>query len=272
MDHSTTKGNGLLFVPLDASYYEDDKILCVSEMAELLYIRSLCFAKRMLTDGKLTRRQVLRILPDPKESLGDPRDVKDDPGIIKELLDAHLWQKMGDQYVIAAWAKWHESASSVHARSESANHQRWHVSRGIVSDRCPLCLGNPTGTPSDIHMDSLGDPIEETETEQSRAETDLFDQFWEIYPNKREKPKARQAWKRALGRAHAADICAGAMAYRDDPNREDEFTKHPTTWLNAEAWRDPPLPARNGKARRTSSDNISAFFGSKPALEASNER
>lgn len=36
--------------------------------------------------------------------------------------------------------------------------------------------------------------------------------------------------------------------YRDDPNRDDGYTAHPTTWLNRDGWDDDPLPARtNGK-------------------------
>jgi hypothetical protein len=39
---------------------------------------------------------------------------------------------------------------------------------------------------------------------------------------------------------------AGAERYRDDPNRTDEFTAHPTTWLNRDGWNDAPLPSRIG--------------------------
>jgi hypothetical protein len=40
------------------------------------------------------------------------------------------------------------------------------------------------------------------------------------------------------------------MRYRNDPNREPEFTAHPATWLNAGRWDDDPLPPRrtNGSA------------------------
>jgi hypothetical protein len=39
----------------------------------------------------------------------------------------------------------------------------------------------------------------------------------------------------------------GLKRYRDDPNREDAFTKNPSTWLNADAWENGPLPARGRK-------------------------
>jgi hypothetical protein len=72
-----------------------------------------------------------------------------------------------------------------------------------------------------------------------------FDDFWTAYPRRVGKPKARSAWARATRRAPAAAILAGARRYHDDPNREDEFTAHPTTWLNRDGWADPDLPGRS---------------------------
>jgi Helix-turn-helix domain len=71
-----------------------------------------------------------------------------------------------------------------------------------------------------------------------------FGEFWEAYPRKVGKPKAMLAYKRALKLASSTAILAGAERYRDDANREDEFTAHPTTWLNRAGWDDAPLPAR----------------------------
>jgi hypothetical protein len=51
-------------------------------------------------------------------------------------------------------------------------------------------------------------------------------------------------YKRALKLSTAAAILAGAQRYRDDPNREEGFTAHPTTWLNRAGWDDPPIPSR----------------------------
>jgi DNA-binding transcriptional regulator YhcF (GntR family) len=75
-----------------------------------------------------------------------------------------------------------------------------------------------------------------------------FDEFWSIYPLKREKPKAKRAFLKAAKRAKGIDrIIAGAVAYRDDPNRDDMYTKYPTSWLNADCWEDGPLPVRKRK-------------------------
>jgi hypothetical protein len=74
-----------------------------------------------------------------------------------------------------------------------------------------------------------------------------FDLFWSIYPKKDDKPVAHRAFKKALERVALDVIIAGAERYRDDPNREDEYTKNASTWLRADAWANGPLPARGRK-------------------------
>ncbi len=78
-----------------------------------------------------------------------------------------------------------------------------------------------------------------------------FAAFWAVYPRRVGKPKARLAFEQALRRASLEDILAGAKRYARDPNRADEFTAHPTTWLHRDGWEDEPLPARlnpNGRS------------------------
>jgi hypothetical protein len=71
-----------------------------------------------------------------------------------------------------------------------------------------------------------------------------FAQFWAIYPKKDDKPLAKRSFEKALTRTTLDTIIAGAERYRDDPNREQAFTKNPSTWLNADAWENDPLPSR----------------------------
>lgn len=79
---------------------------------------------------------------------------------------------------------------------------------------------------------------------------ELFDRFWSTYPKKADKRVAAKAFEKALGRADIETIVAGAERYRDDPNREQRFTKNPATWLNADAWENEPEPARKATTKR----------------------
>jgi hypothetical protein len=80
---------------------------------------------------------------------------------------------------------------------------------------------------------------------QTTAYSKEFDEFWTAYPRKSAKRKAFAAWKRAVRRTDGnATLVAGATRYREDPNREDGFTKQGEAWLNGDCWLDEPLPPR----------------------------
>tara|TARA_R110000868_G_scaffold282909_2_gene543208 strand:- start:5477 stop:6226 length:750 start_codon:yes stop_codon:yes gene_type:complete len=74
-----------------------------------------------------------------------------------------------------------------------------------------------------------------------------FDEFWDVYPKKADKRVALKSYKKALSRVDALTIYAGAVSYRDDPNREQAYTKNASTWLNADAWDNEPLSSKSLK-------------------------
>lgn len=79
---------------------------------------------------------------------------------------------------------------------------------------------------------------------------DAFDRFWTAYPRKTAKGAARKAWPRAVKAAGDPElIIAGATRYAADPNRDQRYTAHASTWLNAERWGDEPEPPRAGRAQ-----------------------
>ena len=72
-----------------------------------------------------------------------------------------------------------------------------------------------------------------------------FERFWEIYPKKTDKGAARRAFTTAIRKADVDLIITKAKAYAEDPNLpQKQFIKYPASWLNAEAWNNPPLPER----------------------------
>lgn len=79
---------------------------------------------------------------------------------------------------------------------------------------------------------------------------EMFAAFWSAYPRKVSKGSARRAWSKAILAADPSVIIAGAVRYANDPNREEQFTAHASTWLNGERWLDEPLPNRDSRADR----------------------
>lgn len=70
-----------------------------------------------------------------------------------------------------------------------------------------------------------------------------FEEWWEYYPRKDAKRKALEAWRRARKRATDQELIDGALRYALDPNRQEQYTKQPATWLNGDCWLSAALPA-----------------------------
>ena len=89
---------------------------------------------------------------------------------------------------------------------------------------------------------------DEKEDKDNKKIVDRFDDFWSIYPRKTAKGAARAAWIKALKKDTASSIIESALAFSSDPNRDESFTPHASTWLNQERWLDGALPPRAPKA------------------------
>lgn len=81
--------------------------------------------------------------------------------------------------------------------------------------------------------------------QQKRADSAVFNLFWNIYPRKVAKQAAFKAFVKALETTALDVILDGARRYAEDPNRTPTFTAHAATWLNAQRWLDEPLPPRH---------------------------
>ena len=102
---------------------------------------------------------------------------------------------------------------------------------------------------TEVQKPNSGYPKSENRTplevlSKKNLDTNLFDEFWKVYPRKVGKQAAEKAFAKAAKITEPNVIIAGAARYADDPNRVDAFTAHPTTWLNAGRWNDEPLPER----------------------------
>jgi len=74
----------------------------------------------------------------------------------------------------------------------------------------------------------------------------MFNSFWDVYPRKVAKKKAKQIFtsllKKKTGKAREtlfAEIMSGLRKYKNSRQWSDaQYIPHPTTWLNQERWRD----------------------------------
>lgn len=88
-------------------------------------------------------------------------------------------------------------------------------------------------------LESVSKPKRKQSTRDVVESDPLFDQFWNIYPNKVAKGLARKAWKKAIQSMEAKKIIEAAERFKKEANGKDKkFIKHPANWLNAESWLD----------------------------------
>jgi hypothetical protein len=72
-----------------------------------------------------------------------------------------------------------------------------------------------------------------------------FDRFWQAYPVRTGKKAAEKAFVKAVeGGTNPTRLIEAAIRFAKDPNRVDQFTPYPATWLNQGRWEDEPLPDR----------------------------
>jgi len=72
-----------------------------------------------------------------------------------------------------------------------------------------------------------------------------FDRFWQAYPVRTGKKAAEKAFVKAVeAGTKPTRLIEAAIQFAKDPNRVDQFTPYPATWLNQGRWEDEPLPDR----------------------------
>lgn len=72
-----------------------------------------------------------------------------------------------------------------------------------------------------------------------------FEEWWAIYPRRIGKGAARKAYAKAVRKVPRSRLLEAATAYAAEREGQDQnFTPHPSTWLNQERWNDEPETPR----------------------------
>jgi hypothetical protein len=80
---------------------------------------------------------------------------------------------------------------------------------------------------------------EKTNEEKTNGLDIAFQQFWEIYPRKKDKGHARKSFEKALEKTSLETILQGVRDYVEaEGDNEERFLAYPATWLNGERWED----------------------------------
>lgn len=226
---------------LYATFATDPKVVGLSDKAYRRYVDGLCYSTQHETDGFVPMR---------------------DDRVTHELEEAGL---LDPGHIIHNWPKFNPTKAELEEKRE-ATRQRVRAYRERSNalqprDNAVTNADVPTSTSPSSSTSSSSLVLKNKESAE-------FVEFYErAYPRREARGDARAAWAKAIKKAPAAVIIAGALRFAADPNRDEAYTPHPATWLNKERWSDDPLPARSaGKARSVS--NILALADGMEAKEA----
>lgn len=91
-------------------------------------------------------------------------------------------------------------------------------------------------------------PVKAKKSKKRNDYPDDFEEFWRIYPRHEDKKKAFKVWQTALKNGATADeIIAGAARYaKYRAGEPEQYTKHPSTWLNGDCWENEYSTAGTG--------------------------
>jgi len=129
------------------------------------------------------------------------------------------------------------------------------LSNSVAQNYPTMTANYPTPSPSPPSITSVPNTSVHNARVRKPVDDDPgFIRFWNAYPRRQGKGHARRAWSKAVRQADPDVIVSAAERYRDDPNREDGFTALPATWLNGERWLDDPLPSRDNRHDRKTTD------------------
>ena len=221
----------MTWIKLEDSFTSNPKIAMLPDSAFRLYVTSLCYAGKHLTDG---------FIPAPlRRSLGTEMASK----ATRKLLEKGLWIKVEGGYEINDYLKYQTSKEQAEmdkennrlrverARKAKTQAIRNGVTNGVRTGGVTVThTPTPTHTPTDNKKKKIS--VNKVDHDQE------FFTFWLMYPRKVGKLAAQKAFDRALKSATPQEIFEGVTRYLRDCGSDPKFITHPSTWLNQGRWMD----------------------------------
>lgn len=118
----------------------------------------------------------------------------------------------------------------------------------IVEDETPSDTLIDVPVSQELTVAAPKAPVKAKKSKKRNDYPDDFEKFWRTYPRHEDKKKAFKVWQTALKNGATADeIIAGAARYaKYRAGEPEQYTKHPSTWLNGDCWENEYSTAGTG--------------------------
>src|SRR5664279_2357388 len=211
-----------------------NRLACKSDFAALLYTWMIPHAEE---DGTITA--------DPEELLYTvcparrDKDVEDVQGAVDLMREAGLLI-LHEELLYFPVDSFYRYQSNVHAdrrRERDPEPSALIGAHNAASSSSSVSSSSSPSTSSTFDQITASSDSESASNNGSNGSKPTeFDAFWTIYPNKKGKKKAREAFKTACKDTTAEVIVEAIRNQADHLMRDPDYCPYPTTWLNQGRW------------------------------------
>lgn len=133
----------MTWVKLDDSFIDHPKVIEAGPLAGWLFIASLCYSNRLLTDGFIPQRQIYRLI-----DVDDPQESAD------RLVEVGLWDVVDGGYQVHDYLEYQPSKKKItddrrkaRQRMDKARSQNVRANKGRTSEELPEKLERSSVNP-----------------------------------------------------------------------------------------------------------------------------
>ena len=244
------------WLKLDENFFEDDTIAWLEEQENgkdyVIFYLKLAL-KSLKDDGRLIRYVGETLIPYDVRALAKLTNTSPDTVAVsmKTFLEIGLVSQLesGEIYL-------NQIEEMVGSETDVAKRVRKHRAKKALGggEKKELLQGNASETKSNTEKEKERELEKELDIDIDKeknkpanklADSELqqrFDNLWEQYPNKKSKPKAFTAYKKAIKEGTTDDeILKGIENYKQEieiKRTDKQYIAHGSTWFNQKRWLD----------------------------------
>ena len=244
------------WLKLDENFFEDDTIAWLEEQENgkdyVIFYLKLAL-KSLKDDGRLIRYVGETLIPYDVRALAKLTNTSPDTVAVsmKTFLEIGLVSQLesGEIYL-------NQIEEMVGSETDVAKRVRKHRAKKALGgcEKKELLQGNTSETKSNTEIEKERELEKESDIDIDKeknkpanklADSELqqrFDNLWEQYPNKKSKPKAFTAYKKAIKEGTTDDeILKGIENYKQEieiKRTDKQYIAHASTWFNQKRWLD----------------------------------